>query len=288
MKLHTLAVSGLVVVALYGSIVALAFAFQDQMLFFPSRHLVATPADAGLAFDVARIQTEDGETLHSWWIPADAAMSASSAKPRAGPDGATSKGTILFFHGNAGNISGRVPIGKQLHNLGYNVLMVGYRGYGESTGSPSEEGFYRDAKAAWRYATEKQGVAPSDVILLGRSLGGAPATWLATQVKPRALILESAFTSVPDVAAHHYPFLPARWLSRIQFDNLSRIRELDMPVVVIHGTEDEVVPFAHGRQLFEAAGEPKHFVETSARHNGPMSVTDRGREEALQWLAREG
>lgn len=287
MKLHTLAVSGLVVVALYGSIVALAFAFQDQLLFFPSRPLVVTPADAGLAFDVARIQTEDGETLHSWWIPAGA-DAPSSSRPRAGPEVATGRGTILFFHGNAGNISGRVPIGKQLHDLGYNVLLVGYRGYGESTGSPSEDGFYRDAEAAWRYATEEKGIAPSDIILLGRSLGGAPATWLASQEEPRALVLESAFTSVPDVAAHHYPFLPARWLSRIQFDNLSRIRDLNMPVVVIHGTADEVVPFTHGQRLFEAAGEPKHFVETSARHNGPMSVTDRGRAEALQWLAREG
>jgi uncharacterized protein len=293
MKLHTLAVSGLVVVALYGSIFALAFAFQNQLLFFPSRHLVVTPADAGLDFDVARIETDDGETLHSWWIPAtDAGSSSSSARSRAGPGvaavkGAGAKRTILFFHGNAGNISGRVPIGKQLHDLGYNVLLVGYRGYGKSTGSPSEDGFYRDAEAAWRYATEEQGVAPSDVILLGRSLGGAPATWLATQVEPRALVLESAFTSVPDVAAHHYPFLPARWLSRIQFDNLARVRDLDMPVVVVHGTADEVVPFAHGRQLFEAAGEPKHFVETSARHIGPMSMTDRGREEALQWLARD-
>jgi len=129
------------------------------------------------------------------------------------------------------------------------------------------------------------GIAPSDIVLLGRSLGGAPATWLATQVTPRALVLESAFTSVPDVAAHHYPFLPARWLSRIQFDNLTRIRDLDMPIAVIHGTEDEVVPFSHGRQLFEAASEPKHFVETTARHNGPMAATDRGRAEALQWLA---
>jgi len=286
MKLHTLAISGGVVVVLYGSIVMLAFAFQNQLLFFPSPHLVSTPADAGLEFEVARIKTDDGETLHSWWIPVGGARSSSvPARSRAGPEQIEAKGTVLFFHGNAGNISGRVPIGKQLHDLGYNVLLVGYRGYGESTGAPSENGFYRDAEAAWRYATEEQGTAPSDIVLLGRSLGGAPATWLATQVTPRALVLESAFTSVPDVAAHHYPFLPARWLSRIQFDNLTRIRDLDMPIAVIHGTEDEVVPFSHGRQLFEAASEPKHFVETTARHNGPMAATDRGRAEALQWLA---
>ena len=188
----------------YLAVAGLAFAFQDQLLYFPSRTLVTTPDRYGLAYETVHLDTADGERLHGWWIPADDA-----------------RGTLLFFHGNAGNISGRLESVKQFHQLGLNVLIIDYRGYGQSTGSPSEEGLYRDAEAAWQHAVTQRGIDPSRIVIFGRSLGGGPATWLATQHDAGALLLESAFTSVPDMAAHHYPWLPARQLTTTQFDNRS-------------------------------------------------------------------
>jgi fermentation-respiration switch protein FrsA (DUF1100 family) len=240
----------------YLAVAGLAFAFQDQLLYFPSRTLVTTPDRYGLAYDTVHLDTEDGERLHGWWIPADDA-----------------RGTLLFFHGNAGNISGRLESVQQFHQLDLNVLIVDYRGYGQSTGSPSEEGLYRDAEAAWQYLVGQRGIDPSRIVIFGRSLGGGPATWLAMQHAAGALLVESAFTSVPDVAAHHYPWLPARLLTTTQFDNRSRIDQIGMPLLVIHSRGDNVIPFHHGRDLFESAREPKQFLEIDGNHNDGFLVS---------------
>lgn len=258
----------------YLAIVVLAFAFQDWLLFQPSSRLVATPDRAGMDYQTVHLDTEDGETLHGWWIPARG--------------GATSaRGTLLFFHGNAGNISGRLESVQQFHHLGLNVLIFDYRGYGQSSGSPSEDGLYRDADAAWRYVTEKRGVAPSEIVLFGRSMGGGPATWLATRTDPRAVILESAFTNVPDVAAHHYSFLPVRYLARMQFDNLSRVGDLDAPLLVIHSRDDRIVPFDHGQQLYDAAAEPKHFLDIRGGHNDGFLVSSDRYLQAIDGFLRD-
>jgi fermentation-respiration switch protein FrsA (DUF1100 family) len=241
----------------YGAIVALAFAFQDQLLFQPRSRLLATPDDAGMSYETVHLDTEDGETLHGWWIPA--------------PD--VSRGTLLFFHGNAGNISGRLESVQQFHQLGLNVLIVDYRGYGQSTGAPSEEGIYRDAEACWRYLTNTKGLAPHEIIIFGRSMGGGAATWLATRKQPGAVILESVFTSVPDVGAHHYSFLPVRTLATNQFDNEARVDEIDAPTLFIHSREDRVVPFTLGRRVYEAASEPKQFLEIEGGHNDGFLVS---------------
>ncbi|GIV59615.1 alpha/beta hydrolase [Rhodocaloribacter litoris] len=240
----------------YALLVLVVFTFQHRLLFLPSPDLGPTPAAHGLAYEDVTLETEDGERLHGWWIPAE--------HPRA---------TLLLFHGNAGNISGRLPLISVWHGLGLNVFVFDYRGYGRSTGTPSEEGLYRDAAAAWHYLTATRGLAPEEVLLLGRSLGGGPATWLAERAGPGALILESTFTSVPDVAARHYPFLPVRWLARHRFDNLDRIRRIRVPVLVIHSPEDEIVPYAHGRALFDAAAGPKTFLEIAGRHNDGFAVS---------------
>ena len=247
----------------YGAIVGLAFAFQDQLLFQPSSRLLATPSDAGMPYETVRLDTEDGETLHGWWIPA--------------PD--VSRGTLLFFHGNAGNISGRLESVQQFHQLGLNVLIVDYRGYGQSTGSPSEEGIYRDAAACWRYLTGTQGVASQKIIVFGRSMGGGAATWLAAREQPGGVILESVFTNVPDIGAHHYPFLPVRALAANQFDNKSRVDEIEAPTLFIHSREDRIVPFTLGRQVYEAAAEPKQFLEIEGGHNDGFLVS---KEEYLR------
>ena len=250
----------------YGAIVALAFAFQDQLLFQPSSRLLATPDDAGMSYETVRLDTEDGERLHGWWIPAPGGLPQSPPDARAGH-------TLLFFHGNAGNISGRLESVQQFHQLGLNVLLVDYRGYGQSTGAPSEGGIYRDAEACWRYLTETKDLAPHDVVVFGRSMGGGPATWLAARENPGAVILESVFTNVPDVGAHHYSFLPVRALATNQFDNESRVSQIDAPTLHIHSRGDRVVPFQLGRQVFAAAAEPKQFLEIEGGHNDGFLVS---------------
>jgi hypothetical protein len=247
---------------------AAAFVFQRHLLFFPSATYGFSPTDAGLDYEPVWVGTEDGERLHGWFIPTvqDSVLDM----------------TVLFFQGNAGNKATRIPLARDLSTAGYNVLLVDYRGYGQSTGQPSEKGLYADALASWRFLTGERGFDPGDIVIFGRSLGGGPATWLATRVDARALLLESTFTSVPDVGAHHYPFLPVRWLSRFQFDSLSRIAGVDMPVHIIHGRDDEVVPFEHGKRLHNAAHEPKSFTATGDTHNRISKETTRARIRALE------
>ena len=240
----------------YALVLTVLFVFQNRLLFFPSPTLEADPAARGMPFEETTFETDDGERLHGWWIPAE--------KPRA---------TLLFFHGNAGNISHRLDLVEIFRNLGLNVFLFDYRGYGRSTGKPSEDGLYRDAAAAWRHLTETRGAAPEEIVVFGRSLGGGPATWLAARERPRALILGSTFTSIPDVAAKQYPYLPVRLLARNRFDNHARLAEVHAPVLVIHSRDDALIPFEHGRKLFEAAPEPKAFLEIEGAHNNGYAVT---------------
>lgn len=230
---------------------ALLYATQDRLLYFPTRPLEATPRKIGLPFAEVSLRTADGETLHGWFVPA-------------APGGAT----LLFFHGNAGNISHRLDSLRIFHDLGLNVFIFDYRGYGQSSGRPSEEGTYRDAEAAWRYLTEVRHLAPQEIVLFGRSLGGSVAAWLAIRTVPRALILESTPTSVPDLAADLYPWLPARWLSRFRYDALAALQKARCPILLIHSPEDEIIPFAHAEQLFAAAAAPKQLLRIRGDHNG--------------------
>lgn len=250
----------------YGAVVGLAFAFQDQLLFQPSSRLLATPDDAGMEYETVRLDTDDGETLHGWWIPAPGVSRETSP-------GEFGKQTLLFFHGNAGNISGRLENVQQFHQLGLNVLIVDYRGYGRSTGSPSEEGIYHDAAACWTHLTTDRGVSPDDIVVFGRSMGGGAATWVAARHTPGAVILESVFTNVPDIGAHHYSFLPVHALATNQFDNEARISEVDAPILFIHSRDDRVVPFKLGRRVYEAATEPKEFLEIQGGHNDGFMVS---------------
>lgn len=253
----------LLVLALsYAGIALYLYFSQARMLFLadlPSREVTATPAVIGLEFESLSIKTMDGETLDGWYVPAK--------NPR---------GTLLFFHGNAGNISHRLDSIGIFHLLDLNVLIFDYRGYGRSTGKPSEQGTYRDAEAAWGYLTEQRGIPPGEILLFGRSLGGAVATWLATRVEPAGLIVESSFSSVPDMGADLYPWLPVRWLARLSYDSKACIGTVQAPVLVIHSAQDEIIPFHHGQALFEAATEPKSLLEISGGHNDGF-ILDRQR-----------
>ena len=251
----------------YAALVALTYFFQTRLIYFPQigREISATPLAYGLKFEAVTLATTDGEKLAAWWVPREHAA-----------------GTALIFHGNAGNISQRIDYLTMFHRLGYASLIVDYRGYGQSTGSPSEDGTYRDAEAAWDWLTKERGMAAADIVVLGESLGGAVAIWLAARVKPRALVIASSFTSVPDLGAQVYPFLPVRLISRFSYDNLSMLRSVEAPVLVAHSPDDDIIPFAHGRALFEAAREPKQFLEMRGGHNDGFIFM---REEWVKQLA---
>lgn len=236
----------------YGGLALLLFICQAHLVFYPGtgRELIATPTKIGLPYEDIHLKTSDGISLHGWYIPAP--------QPR---------GTVLFLHGNAGNISHRLDSVQMFHRLGYSTLIFSYRGYGKSDGTPSEQGTYRDAEAAWRYLTEQGRIAPCGIVLFGESLGGAVAAWLAARQKPAALVIASGFTSVPDLAQHIYPYLPVWWLARIGYDTRENLHSVVAPVLVAHSPDDEIIPFEHGRALFAAANPPKQFLELAGGHN---------------------
>ena len=237
----------------YTAFAALLFFGQDRLLFLPEipgRQIVVTPEAAHLPYEDVTLNTADGQTLDGWLVPVEA--------PRA---------TVLFCHGNAGNISDRLDSLLVFHDLHLTTLIFDYRGYGRSTGQPSEAGTYRDAEAAWRYLTEDRHLSPEQIVLFGRSLGAAIAAELATHHHPAALIIESAFTSVPDMAARQYPYFPARWLARLHYSTLDYLRNVSCPVLVVHSREDDIIPFSNGERLYAAAPEPKQFLVLHGDHN---------------------
>lgn len=262
----------LILAGAYSLICLLAFVFQARLIYFPQRGLSATPSEVGLEYRDVEFGTDDGRRLHGWFLPA--------------PE---SHRVLLFFHGNAGTISHRLASLRAFHDLGLSVLIFDYRGYGKSTGSPTEPGLYLDARGAWRYLVEVEGYPAHDVVFFGRSLGGAVAVELATQCSPGAVILESTFTTLPDVGARAYPWLPVRWLSRHHYDSLSRIGRIRCPKLFVHSRRDEVVPFELGRRLFDAAPEPKEFLELSGGHNDGFWTSEEPYGRTLQeFLARTG
>lgn len=238
----------------YVALTGLLYLQQDQMLYqpdIPGRELAATPERIGLDYQTVFLPTDDGERLHGWFIPARQAL-----------------GTLLFFHGNAGNVSHRLESIAIFHQLGLNQLIIDYRGYGQSSGAPSEQGFYLDAQAAWQHLNVKRTIPSEQIIVFGRSLGGAVAVWLAQQEQPGGLIVESSFTSVPDRAAELYPWLPVRWLAKNRYHSQQRIAQVKAPILIIHSQEDSIIPYHHGQALFAAANEPKEFLQIQGDHNG--------------------
>ena len=233
-------------------LVAYVYFRQASMLYLPdlpSRQLDASPDDIGLEYEDVLLEASDGVKTHGWFVPGGSAR------------------TVLYFHGNAGNISHRLYTIKQLHELGLSVFIVDYRGYGQSEGKPLEKGLYKDAEAAWAYLTNVRGIAGEEIVIFGRSLGASVAAWLARKNAPSALIVDSAFTSVPDVPADVYPWLPVRLLSRFQRATGSYVTGTEAPILVVHSRDDEIIPFHHGEAIFAAANEPKTFLELRGGHN---------------------
>jgi len=188
---------------------------------------------------------------------------------------------VLFCHGNAGNISHRLESIEIFHRLGLNIFIFDYRGYGQSEGKPTEQGTYEDASVAWRYLTQQRQVNPNEIIVFGRSLGGAVASWLAQSHSPGALILESTFTSLADIAASLYPYLPVRLLLRFKYNTAEYLGKVNCPVLIVHSRDDEIMPFSHGCRLFEMASEPKKFLEISGTHNEGFIISGKDYEKGL-------
>ena len=236
-------------------------------IFFPSRSVNQNPKDVGIAYEEITLKTSDGLNLNAWFIEKKEA-----------------KGTMIWFHGNGGNIGDRVGHIKLFYeSLPVDLLILDYRGYGKSEGSPSEEGTYHDAEAALAYVHFRQ-KAPQKIIYYGQSLGSAIAVELGIRNPPHGLILESPFTSIRDMARVAYPFLPLGFLIQTEYDSMSKIGGIKSPILILHGDRDEIVPWEQGKSLFEAAPEPKTFFTLpGASHNDTFYM---GGEPYLRELGR--
>jgi fermentation-respiration switch protein FrsA (DUF1100 family) len=261
---------------LFGAVIYLGlllflYLYQDHLLYLPdlpSRKVDITPENAGLAFESVTLTAEDGVKTDGWFLP----------HPKA-------RATLLFFHGNAGNISHRLDSLALFHSLGLSVLIIDYRGYGRSEGRPNEAGIYRDADAAWRHLVDTRQIAPEHILLFGRSFGGAVAAYLASRHPALGLILESTFTSAPEMAAQLYPWLPARWLTRFKYDSRGRLADIHMPLLVIHSRQDDIIPFSHGETLYAEGRPPKQFFELNGSHNyGVMADIKRYRRALDEFI----
>jgi fermentation-respiration switch protein FrsA (DUF1100 family) len=244
--------TGVVLVLL---LIAAVWIFQRRLIYFPAGDVPA-PALFGLASaEPVSFPTADGLRLHGWLVP--------PLEPRAGA-------TILVFNGNAGHRGFRGHLAAALHERGYGVLLFDYRGYGGNPGAPTEAGLAADARAARDFILTRPDAAATRLVYFGESLGTGVAAGLAAEQQPAALVLRSPFTSMTDVGAWHYPWLPVRWLLRDRFDTASRIAGLGCPLLVIAGDQDTIVPYRQSRQLFDAAAGPKRFVTIAgADHNDP-------------------
>jgi len=248
-----------IAVSVYLALTLMLYLFQGRMVFLsnlPGRTLTASPNDIGLDYEDISLTTSDNERLHGWYIPA-----------------ANSRGVLLFFHGNAGNISHRLDSIKIFHKLDLDTLIIDYRGYGQSTGEASEQGTYLDAQAAWDYLINNRRIPAHRIIIFGRSLGGAIGAWLGVQNTPAAVIIESSFSSGADMAHRLYPFLPTRLITRLKYPVADYAGRLNCPVLVVHSRHDEIIPFSMGQEIYAAVKQQKKFLELRGDHNNGFLVS---------------
>jgi len=239
-------------VAVIAAVVALIWTMQRSLIYFPVSDVPA-PGEIGLTdVEAVTFKTIDGLTLSGWFF-------AASGPPHV---------TVLVFNGNGGNRAYRGPLAAALQRQGFQVLLFDYRGYGGNPGTPSQNGLTADARAARAYLASRSDVDLSRLVYFGESLGTAVAVGLAVEYPPAALVLRSPFTSIADVGQYHYPFLPVRLLLRDRFSAIDQIREIRVPLLVIAGAQDRIVPMDNTRRLFEAATAPKTLlVVPDADHN---------------------
>jgi uncharacterized protein len=240
---------------LYFGLMAELYFNQAAHVYHPEKEWSETPADLGLSFEDLTLTASDGVKLSAWYVPAE-----------------TSKGTVLICHGNARNMSFDMDVIEMFHVLGQNVLIVDYRGFGKSEGHPTEEGTYLDAQAAWDWLIQK-GERPERIVLVGRSLGAAIAADLAVKNEPKALLIEAAFTSLPEIGQERYPFFPVKKLSRFKYDTLEKLKRIRCPLLIIHSQDDEIVSVAHAVRIHEGITAEKTLLIIGGPHKGGYEPT---------------
>lgn len=249
-KIFSLVIRSVVLTAfLLSSFNAYLYIKQPGMVFYPSKEVDVTPKEWDLPYTAVEIKLIDKRKVTGWYLP----------HPEADK-------TILFFHGNGGNVSHRGNSLYIFHKLKLNVLIIDYVGYGKSDGEPSEEGLYKSANAAWKYLINKK-TTPEKIIIFGRSLGGAVAVDLASRVNAGGLIIESSFSSVRDVVDAAFPILSHIIYLRYSFNSINKIKRVKMPLLVIHSPDDRVIPYQSGEKLFNAAPSEKVFLKIKGGHN---------------------
>lgn len=248
-------------VGIYLMLCLLAYCLQHKLVFQPHKGGGRiTPADIGLEFENLKFAVGPDVELHGWYVPAARQNEHSPV--------------VLFCHGNAGNLTHRLETVRLIHSLDCNLLIFDYQGYGLSQGTPSEAATYADVEAAWTLLVRDKKIEPERIILWGRSLGGAIAARCAQQHSPCALVLESTFTSIPDIGARMYPFFPVRLLCRLRYDTRRLLASIRCPLLVIHSPDDSVVPYVFGKQLYEAAAGQKAFLKIQGDHNDGFLVSE--------------
>lgn len=243
-------------------------ACEDKIIYHPHKYPqgIWNPSSFNVKVEDVFFQAKDGTKLHGWYIPS-----------------ANAQATLLWFHGNAGNLTYRLENIQQLQPLALNIFIFDYRGYGKSEGKPSEAGIYQDSQAAYDYLIREKNVVPlENLFLFGRSLGGICAVEVASRNPAAGLILESVFTSARDMAGQVFPLLPIGWAIRSKFSAVEKVPYLKLPKLFLHGTKDEIVPYKLGRKLYSAAAEPKEFYDIEgAGHNDTYGVGGREYFSAL-------
>ena len=260
-KIRPLRVVGLLVVALAGFLIVVGCS-ANRMVFQPWTVMEARPGDLRRAHEDVFFYASDGTQLNGWFFPANSNV------------------VILLCHGNAGNVSHRLPLIGTLLRAGASVFAFDYRGYGRSAGKPSEKGTCLDAEAAWQWLRDR-GFAGTNIIALGESLGGGVVCELATRKPLGGVILQSTFTSVPDLAAEMMPWLPMRLLLTTRFDNREKLKRLTVPVLILHGRKDTIIPFHHAEKNHRAANEPKFFAELDGDHNDALIANEQKYRQAV-------
>lgn len=239
----------------YALLSASVYFSQRGMVYYPVREMVASPSDIGLDYEEVLFSNALGTELHGWWLPTPEA-----------------RHTLFFCHGNGGNISHRLESFSIFHQLGLNIFIFDYSGYGRSGGKPSEKATRADARAAWQWVTGVKGVSPAEMVIFGRSLGGGVAATLVGELQergrpPAALILESTFTSLVDMGRRLYPWLPVKQLARFRYESDRHLHDVRVPALFIHSPQDDIVPYALGKALHDGYGGPKKFLEIRGPHN---------------------
>ena len=233
-------------------LVAYVRLLECKTIFYPSKEISMTPEDVGLVYEDVYFSTDDNIKLNGWFIKA--------------PSDSGNRVTLLFLHGNAGNISDRLGKIASFHSNGFNIFIVDYRGYGKSEGRPTEKGIYLDVKAAYKYLKKREDIDQDKIVAYGVSLGGVAAVYVAANFNVNGLVLDSTFTSAAEMGKKILPFVPS-FLISVKFDSIGRIKGVKIPKLILHSTEDEMIPYVFGKKLYDAASQPKEFVDIEGTHN---------------------